>query len=164
MQIQRAEKRFPGLQCSFFPNVEHGVKILGNVLKFSAPRQKSPPADLWRAALVLGWVRFGSVPCCLACESDALQTWVRNHPLEVCKKHVGCGTSGRGLMVMVVLGWWLDVVILEVFSCQNHSVVPQGLVKWRKITVLTLLIRHNCPKVHCVIRSRAVWFVSMQHF
>jgi len=32
------------------------------------------------------------------------------------QKTCGCGTSGQGLAGMVVLGWRLDLVILEVFS------------------------------------------------
>jgi len=36
--------------------------------------------------------------------------------LEVFKKMCRCGTSGHGLAGMVVLGWWLDLMILEVFS------------------------------------------------
>ena len=36
--------------------------------------------------------------------------------LEVFKKTFGCSTSGYGLVGMVVLGGWLDFMILEVFS------------------------------------------------
>jgi len=31
------------------------------------------------------------------------------------QKPCGCGTRGHGLAGMGVLGWWLDLVILEVF-------------------------------------------------
>ena len=34
-----------------------------------------------------------------------------------------CGTSGHGLADMVVLGWWLDLMILEVFSNLNDSII-----------------------------------------
>jgi len=40
---------------------------------------------------------------------------VESPSLEVFKKH-RCGTLGRGLVGMVVLGGWLDFMILEVFS------------------------------------------------
>ena len=33
------------------------------------------------------------------------------------------GTSGRGLVGMVVLGWQLDLMILEVFSKLNDSMI-----------------------------------------
>jgi len=33
------------------------------------------------------------------------------------------GTSGRGLVGMVVLGGWLDSTILEVFSNLNNSMI-----------------------------------------
>jgi len=33
-----------------------------------------------------------------------------------------CDTWGHGLAGMVVLGWWLDLMILEVFSNLNDSV------------------------------------------
>ena len=32
------------------------------------------------------------------------------------QKTCRCGTSGYGLVGMVLLGWWLDFMILEVFS------------------------------------------------
>ena len=35
------------------------------------------------------------------------------------------GTSGHGLAGMVVLGWWLDLMILEVFSNLNDSMILQ---------------------------------------
>jgi len=35
--------------------------------------------------------------------------------LEVFKKTCRCGTSGYGLVGMVVLGEWLDLMILQVF-------------------------------------------------
>ena len=35
-----------------------------------------------------------------------------------------CGTLGHGLAGVVVLGWWLDLVILEVFSSLNDSMIP----------------------------------------
>jgi len=34
-----------------------------------------------------------------------------------------CGTLGHGLAGMVVLGGWLDLMILEVFSNLNHSMI-----------------------------------------
>jgi len=40
---------------------------------------------------------------------------VESPSLEVLKKR-GCVTSGYGLVGMVVLGGWLDLMILEVFS------------------------------------------------
>jgi len=44
-------------------------------------------------------------------------------PLEnVCDRgNLGFGTSGHGLVGMVVLGWWLDFMILEVCSNLNDS-------------------------------------------
>jgi len=43
------------------------------------------------------------------------------------------GTSGHGSADMVVLGWWLDLMILEVFSNLNDSMIlwflpPPGLL------------------------------------
>ena len=38
---------------------------------------------------------------------------------KMCK----CGTSGHGLAGMVVLGGWLDSMILEVFSNLNESMI-----------------------------------------
>ena len=37
------------------------------------------------------------------------------------QKTSGCGTSGDGLAGMVVVGWRLDLMILEVFSNLNDS-------------------------------------------
>jgi len=34
-----------------------------------------------------------------------------------------CGTSGDGVAGMVVLGGWLDLMILEVFSNLNNSMI-----------------------------------------
>jgi len=41
---------------------------------------------------------------------------VETPSLEVFKKTCRCGTSGYGLVGMMVLGGWLDFMILEVFS------------------------------------------------
>jgi len=41
---------------------------------------------------------------------------VESPSLELFKKKCSCGTSGYGLVRMVVLGGWLDSMILEVFS------------------------------------------------
>jgi len=41
---------------------------------------------------------------------------VESPSLEVFKKTCICGTSGYGLVGMVVLGGWLDFMILEVLS------------------------------------------------
>jgi len=41
---------------------------------------------------------------------------VESPSLEVFKKTCRCGTSGYGLVGMVVLGGWLDLMALEVFS------------------------------------------------
>ena len=47
---------------------------------------------------------------------------VESPSLEVFKKMRRCGTSGHGLEGMVVLGWQLDLMILEVFSKLNNSI------------------------------------------
>ena len=39
-----------------------------------------------------------------------------------------CGTSGYGLVGMVVLGGWLDLMILEVFSNLNDSMILEALL------------------------------------
>jgi len=44
--------------------------------------------------------------------------------LEVFKKMGRCGTSGYGLVGMVVLGGWLDLMTLEVFYNLNDSMIP----------------------------------------
>jgi len=41
---------------------------------------------------------------------------VESPSLEVFKKMCRCSTSGHGLVGMVVLGGWLNLMILEVFS------------------------------------------------
>ena len=41
---------------------------------------------------------------------------VESPSLEVFKKMCRCGTLGHGLIGIVVLDWWLDLMILEVFS------------------------------------------------
>jgi len=41
---------------------------------------------------------------------------VESPSLEVFKKMCRCGTSGYDLAGMVMLGGWLDLMILEVFS------------------------------------------------
>ena len=41
--------------------------------------------------------------------------WLNHHPWR-CLNTCRCGSSGYGLVGMVVLGWWLDLMILEVFS------------------------------------------------
>jgi len=46
---------------------------------------------------------------------------VESPSLEVFKKTCRCGTSGHGLVGMVLLGGWLDLMILEVFSNLNDS-------------------------------------------
>jgi len=46
--------------------------------------------------------------------------WWSHHPWRVQKK-CRCGTSGHGLAGMVVLGGWLDLMIIEVFSNLNDS-------------------------------------------
>ena len=38
---------------------------------------------------------------------------------EMCR----CGTEGHVLVGMVVMGWWLDEIILELFSNLNDSVI-----------------------------------------
>jgi len=47
--------------------------------------------------------------------------------LEVLKKRCRYGASGHGLADMVVLGGWLDLVILEVFSNLNNSMISMIL-------------------------------------
>jgi len=41
--------------------------------------------------------------------------WLSHHHWDVQKTCRYC-TSGHGLSGMMVLGWWLDFIILEVFS------------------------------------------------
>jgi len=48
---------------------------------------------------------------------------VESPSLEVFKKHARYSTSGHGLVGMVVLGRWLDLMILEVFSNLNDSMI-----------------------------------------
>jgi len=46
--------------------------------------------------------------------------WLSHHPWR-CRKNDG--TSGHGLAGMVALRWWLDLMILEVFSNLNNSMI-----------------------------------------
>ena len=39
------------------------------------------------------------------------------------QKACRCGTSGYGLVSMVVLGGWLDLMILEIFSNLNNPMI-----------------------------------------
>jgi len=48
---------------------------------------------------------------------------VESPSLEVFKKCVGRGTLGHGLAGMVVMGWQLNLMILEVFSNLNDSIL-----------------------------------------
>ena len=50
---------------------------------------------------------------------------VESPSLEVFKKSVD-GTSGHGLVDMTVLGWLLDLMILEVFSNLCDSMIPSS--------------------------------------
>jgi len=43
--------------------------------------------------------------------------------LEVFKKRCRRGNSGHGLVGMVVMGWWLDWMISDIFSNLNDSMV-----------------------------------------
>jgi len=52
-----------------------------------------------------------------------LREVVESPSLEVFKKMCRYGTSGHGLAGMVVLGRWLDLMILEVFSTLNDSMI-----------------------------------------
>ena len=45
------------------------------------------------------------------------------HIPRVVQKTCRYGTSGHGLLGMVVLGGWLDLMILEVFSNLNDSII-----------------------------------------
>jgi len=44
-----------------------------------------------------------------------------------------CGTEGYGLWPVLGMGWWLDLVILEVFSNLNDSMIllPEIMFLWR---------------------------------
>jgi len=61
------------------------------------------------------------------------------------QKMCRCGTWGHGLAGMVVLGWWMDLLILEVFSSLNDSVIyallvfPCFLQNWDNSFVLKVL-------------------------
>ena len=48
---------------------------------------------------------------------------VESPPLEVFKNTCRHGTSGHALVDMMVLGWWLDLMILEAFSSLNDFVI-----------------------------------------
>jgi len=49
---------------------------------------------------------------------------------EGVQKMCRCGTSGHGLAGMVVLGGWLDSMILEVVSNLNDSMIQPRLGRW----------------------------------
>jgi len=51
---------------------------------------------------------------------------VESPSLEMLKKTCRCGTLGYGLAGMVVLGGWLSLLILEVFSNLNDSMISVG--------------------------------------
>jgi len=54
---------------------------------------------------------------------------VESPSLEVFKTTCRCGTSGYSLVGMVVLGWWLDLMILEVFSNLQFDDCMNGLLE-----------------------------------
>jgi len=55
------------------------------------------------------------------CQNEQKGSWWSHHPWR-CSKNI-YGTSGHGLEGVVVMGWWLDLVILEVFSNLNNSMI-----------------------------------------
>jgi len=76
-----------------------------------------------------------------------LREAVESPSLDVFKKCVDVDTSGYGLVGLVVLGWWLDLRIFEVFSNLNDcmilrfyqgdisAVILQSYkVRWRRIS------------------------------
>jgi len=56
-----------------------------------------------------------------------------------------CGTFGQGLVGMVVMGWRLDLMILEVFSNLNDSMIlcAAGRLRNMIIPLCSALIRLN---------------------
>lgn len=74
----------------------------------------------------------------------------KSFPLFVCKKHVDVARQGQGLVVdLAVLGWRWDLMILEVFSHLNDSVV-----RWRARNYC--LAPHYCHFFlcfHCQLQS-----------
>jgi len=48
---------------------------------------------------------------------------VESPSLEVFKKTCRCGASGHGLAGMMLLGWQLDLMVFEVFSNLNDSMI-----------------------------------------
>ena len=69
---------------------------------------------------------------------------VESLSLEGFKKTCRCGNSGHGLAGMVVLGGWLDFVILEVFSNLNDSMILQPLDHHRRVPSFLLQLPLAC--------------------
>jgi len=62
-----------------------------------------------------------------------------------------CGTSGYGLAGMVVLGWQLDLMILEVFSNLNNSVILNILT-----TGIPVLLFHGLKPVFIILEDTEI--------
>jgi len=73
---------------------------------------------------------------------------------KVCR----CGTSGHGLALMVVLGWLLDLMILEVFSNLwfYNSKILQFYEKdrdtiWQPLSTITLYLGVEKAQLHSLL-------------
>lgn len=47
------------------------------------------------------------------------------------------GTEGHGLVGIMVLGWWLDKVILVVFSKLNDS---DSMILWKEMRIMKVVM------------------------
>jgi len=65
---------------------------------------------------------------------------VESPSLEVFKKTCRGGTLGYGLVGMVVLGGWLDLMILEVFSKLNDSMILNNDIAYIQYTIIKRLL------------------------
>lgn len=94
--------------------------------------------------------------------------------LQTCR----CGTEGCGLVGLVVMGWWLDSVILVVFSNLNAHMKRKSTVvvafspHWSNVTVWhTILVPLSCisnsfkPKLWKLLKkSSFCWIVWDRKF
>ena len=83
-------------------------------------------------------------------------SWLSHHPGGV-QKTCRCGTSEQGLVGLVVLGWWWDLMILEVFS----DLWFYDLQRFRSMYVPSFHLSGQCPQYQrCSIPDEQLNIIS----